>query len=278
MNCWHFTWSTVGRQPLAPTEAGRRQLVRTLARVAGGTAALFNVVDDHVHLVLLCDDGRRGIVSSALTRALRSAAAAELDPPHIRAVADRGHMDWLADAYILRQSLKHGVGGHPALWSGSCFADLAGARVLPGEPLCIAQALPRWRVQRAYAAVGLPPILLNPADDVRLRAVGAHRLTAASAAALAADPALAGIGALEVLGRRATARLAAAAGVPNSEVADALRVHPVAAARLRERPVEPAVLRAIRARVALEDAAASAIGRPLVQPPAATDPRGALHG
>ncbi len=124
--------------------------------------------------------------------------------------------------------------------------------------LCIAAALPRWRLRRAYGAVFLPETPLEPADDARVRALGAVRLAAASASAVGADPALGGKGAAEVLARRATAVLATAVGIPNSEVAYALGMHPIASSRLRHRPVDERVLRAARLRISLEDAVAAA--------------------
>jgi hypothetical protein len=34
--------------------------------------------------------------------------------------------------YLLKQPVKHGLDVHPALWTGSCFLDLIGARLIPG--------------------------------------------------------------------------------------------------------------------------------------------------
>lgn len=273
MNTWHLTWSSVGRHPLAPDESVRRRLVRALARVAGGDVVLYSVVDDHIHVVLYCDEVRRGVLSGALTFAFRALVAAPLDPPFVRTVRDRSHLDWLADGYILRQSWKHGLQGHPAVWTGSCFPDLVGARILAGLNLCIATALPRWRLRRAYAGVFLPERPLKPADDARLRAVGAARLASAAASAVGAEPTLTGKGAAEVLARRAAATLGNAAGIPSSEIAHALGMHPVACARLRHRAVEERVLGAVRLWIALEDAAAASPAPP--QPPlTAHEPEG----
>ncbi len=257
MRAWHLTWSSVGRHPLAPDEVSRRQIVGAIAKVAGGEVALFCVVDDHVHVVLWCDEKRRGTLSAGLTLAVRTLCKVEVEAPFVRTVRDRAHLEWLADVYILRQPWKHGLDAHPALWTGSCFADLAGARLIPGLELCIGSALPRWRHRRAYNAVFLPEVELIPVSEERIRAFGATRLASAAANAVGADVGLAGNAAAVVLARRATARLAKSAGIPNSEVAHSLGLHPVAAARLRNREVDEPVLRAVRMRLALEDAAAA---------------------
>lgn len=274
MQSWHLIWSSAGRQPLAHDERVRRRMVQAIARVAGRDAALFCIVDDHIHVVLYCDAARRAVLSRSLTLAFRPLAAAPLDPPFVRPVRDRAHMNWLADTYILRQSWKHGLAGHPATWTGSCFPDLVGARLLPGLSPCIAAALPRWRLPRAHSAVFLPLEPLEPADDARLRAVGVVHLAAAAGAAMGADPALTGKGSAEVLARRATALLATGAGAPNSEVAHALGMHPVASARLQHRGVEESVLRAVRLWIALEDAAALAPAPPPQPSATAREPEG----
>jgi hypothetical protein len=244
--------------------------------VAGQEVVLFSFVDDHIDVILHCDGARKGVLSGALTLAFRALCAVPLGPPFTRPVRDRSHMDWLADIYILRQSWKHGLEGHPATWTGSCFPDLAGARVLPGLSLAIAAALPRWRLRRAYAAVFLPERPLVPADDVRVRALGATRLAAAAASSVGADPTLRGKGPAEVLARRATATLGAAAGIPNSEIAHALDMHAIASARLRHREVDEHVLRAVRLWIALEDAVAAAPAPPQ-PPPTAHEPEGPTY-
>lgn len=276
MNIWHLTWSSVGRHPVAPDERLRRRIVSALARVAGDDVVLFCVVDDHIHVVLRCDEARKGTLSRALTLAFRALSDTPIAVPFTRPVLDRDHLDWLADRYILRQPWKHGLAGHPAVWTGSCFPDLVGARLLPGLSLKVAAALPRWRLRRAFASVFLPERPLEPASDSWLRTIGSARVAAACANAVGADPTLAGNGAADVLARRAAVALASAAGIANSEVAHVLGMSPIASARLKGRAVDDRVLAAARLWIALEAVAASAPAPPR-PPPTAHEPDGPTY-
>ena len=251
---WHIAWSSEGRHPLAPEKAGRRALVRTITRVAGEAVSLFCVVDDHVHVVLFCRLAERGRHVQALSLAFRPLVAVPLAPAFVRPVRDRGHMEWLAHEYILRQPVKHGLSARPALWSGSCFADLAGARVLPGLRLRIEDALPRWRLRTAYHAVGLPETRLVSASDDLVRRLGASRIAAAAAFAACAEPGLRGKGDAEVTARRVVAGLASAVGIRTPEISWALGITPQAANRLIGRHAPVIHLEATRLRLALEQA------------------------
>lgn len=253
MLSWHVTWSSEGRHPLAPEEACRRELVRCIARVAGDAVSLFCVVDDHVHVVLFCALADRGRYVQALSLAFRPIVAVPLAPAFIRPVRDRRHMEWLAQEYILRQPVNHGLSSRPALWTGSCFADLAGARVLPGLRLRIREALPRWRLRSAYSAVGLPLTELVPAPDDLLRRLGGARIMAAAAFAAGADPALRGRGQAEVAARRVAAALARAVGIRGPEIAWALGTTRQAANRMAGREAQDTLVKATRLHLALEE-------------------------
>lgn len=256
MNSWHVTWSSEGRHPLAPEEGVRRELVRTIARVAPKAVSLFCVVDDHLHVVFFCKKEELGRYVQRASLAFRPRAATPLAQAYVRPVRDRSHMEWLAVAYILRQPVKHGLSARPATWSGSCFADLIGARVLPGLELRIADALPRWRLRAAYEAVGLRAERLSAAPDDLVRRLGATRIVAAASFAAGAHPELHGMGEPEVIARRAAVSLAKAAGLGTGEIAWALDVTPQAVNRLAGRDVPAALVKAVRLRLALEEAAA----------------------
>jgi hypothetical protein len=88
---------------------------------------------------------------------LRPLAAAPVEPARVREVDTRAHLEWLV-RYVLTQGPHHGVAGHPALASGSCFQDLVAARRVDGLRLRIAEALPRLRRRTLYEAVGLPAV------------------------------------------------------------------------------------------------------------------------
>lgn len=261
---WHLTLSAEGRHALFPSEERRRAAVRALSRVAADRLLLFCVVDDHVHLVVQGERAAAGLLARALSRSLQPISAGGLQPAHIREVSGRSHLEGLV-RYLLTQPARHGLDVRPALWSGSCFADLVGARhVAPGLGARLSEALPRYRLRAAYAAVGLPEAPLVPATDAELRAAGATALVRAAGSVLAVGPALLGKAAPVVLARRAAVILASTAGIHTEEIAWALGQPPRSVRRLAEVPVPPAVLAALRLRLALEAAAAASAAPPLV--------------
>jgi len=254
VHTWHLTFSTDGRNPLFPDEYTRRRALRVLARVAGSRSALFAIVDEHLHLVLFCDRQRAGRLARATLIAVRPLAAAVVEPAHRRAVQSRSHMSWLLD-YLLTQPRRHGLPVHPAIWTGSPFPDLIGARQLPGLELKLRKALPRFRIRDLYRAVGLSPggpLLPLPLETVR--AQGIARLVAATTSALAVGPSLRGNRAELVHARRVAAQLAHQCGISLTDTAWALKLTPRAARRLLEPEQDSGPLEAVRLWLALENA------------------------
>jgi len=255
MRAFHLTYSSNLRDPLFPDEALRRRALRVLARVAGDRAVLFCIVDDHLHNVVLCDKARVGRVAEGLRRALSPLAGAQLAPAHIRPVEGRSHMQWLV-RYVLNQPSKHGLSTHPALWTGSCFADLIGARCVPGLTLRLADALPRFHWRDACALVGLDPTTVSPASNGEVRTAGAARLVAAAGAAFAVGPELSGKSRGAVTAKRAAVQLGFAAGLARSELAWAVDQPLRSVRRLAASPLDTASLATVRRRIALENAVA----------------------
>jgi hypothetical protein len=253
MHTWHLTFATDGRNPMFPDESVSRKAVRALGRVAGTSAALFNIVDEHIHLVLWCDRHRCGRLAQALLRAVRPLASAPVDPARIRSVETRAHMKRLVD-YVLSQTLHHEIPVHPALWSGSCFPDLIGARLIPGLALQLGKALPRYRIRDLYQAVGLTEGPLAPLPLEAVRSAGIARLVSATSAALAVGPALIGRTAPVVHARRVSAQLAHQSEIAIAEVAWALDLTSRSAYRLLLPKVDAATIKAVRLRLALENA------------------------
>ena len=252
MQCWHLTHSAEGRYPILPDEKARRSAVRKLALACGAELILFCIVDDHIHNVVLAKRERAGRLAQAIARSLRSVAVSPIGPARIRPVEGRSHMEKLV-TYLLVQPKRHDIPTHPALWSGSCFQDIAGARFIEGMRLQIGNVLPRFRIRTAFEAVGLPPKEITPADDSAIRAAGATRLVSDAGAALAIGPPLAGKTALLVCARRAVTQIARKVGIPFSEVAWALGITERAARRLLAPHLEKEKLHAIRKYLALED-------------------------
>lgn len=190
-------------------------------------------------------------------------------PARIRPVEGRSRLEWLL-RYCIQPPVKHGIGAHPALWSGSCFQDLVGARWLPDLRMPVREMLPRLRLGEVYGFAGMVPSALAPADDTRLRAAGMARLVAAAAAACAAEPRLGGSARPALTARRVAGHLARASGFPTSEVARTLGLDPRSARRLTAHAVDDRALHATRMRLALEDAVRRP-GPPTLDPPASHD-------
>lgn len=249
MECWHLTWSSDGRMPFFPNESVRRTAVRAICRAVGQELALFSFVDEHLHTVPVCSAGRRSRLATAVALTLGPIVRASLGAVHPRAVESRSHLQRLV-RYNIEQPVRHNLGVHPALWSGSCFQDLVGARVVDGLDLRIWDALPRMHSNDLYEVVGLP--IVKPVMVEQLRALGSKRLVKAAAAAVAADPDLGGRSRPVVRARRAVAHLGQGAGISLAEVAWSLRVTSRCVRMLIAAPAEPALDGAIRLQLALE--------------------------
>ncbi|GDX82590.1 hypothetical protein LBMAG42_44010 [Deltaproteobacteria bacterium] len=262
MKTYHITWATQGRQPAFPAEEARRAVLRALASVGGRDIVLFAIVDDHVHLVVIASPARLRRLQGALSKVLNNRSAAPFSPPFVKEVVTRSHMNALV-GYCLNQFAHHGLADDPATATGSCFADLIGARRLPGLSLPISTALPRFRLRDAYEAVRLGDEL-GLADDAELRRLGAARLAELVAETLGVGPGFAGNKAGVAEARRVAARLALDAGFRPRDIAEPLGITAIASARLAARPVEEADLRAVRKRVTLIAAAAGRVRAPEV--------------
>jgi REP element-mobilizing transposase RayT len=249
MEIVHLTWSTRGRKPAFPTESARRAAVRAMADVAGREVVLFALVDDHIHVVAIGEPRRLSRVQAALARALGGRAAAPLAPAFVRPVGTRSHLEWLVN-YCLTQFEHHGITENAATATGSCFADLAGARLVTGLELPLKTVLPRFRVREAYVAIGLGSELA-PMELPELRRLGAARLAELVADTYCVGPGLEGNAAGVVRARRALAQLGRDAGFRPGEIADAAGITAAAAGRLLARPVPEAELHAVRLRAAI---------------------------
>ncbi len=178
---------------------------------------------------------------------------AELQPAFKRLVKDRGYLAWLI-RYHVRQPIKHNVKEHAALWSGSCFQDLVGARYVPGLALTIAQSLPQYSVKTVLSHLMLSPFSAVPLGNDAVRALGARRIAAAAASAVAAGPSLDNLERASVHAKRAAALLAHEVGISNDEITWALPVSKRTVQRAAPREGDDRRLKAIRVRLALEEA------------------------
>jgi hypothetical protein len=244
MQIFHLTISSIDRSALFIDEAARRCAVRSVVRVAGAALILFCVVDDHVHVVIVCLRERLPRMRAGLLRALEASSGARL-ASHASAVENRAHLNRLV-AYVLGQTDHHGVGGHPATWSGSCYWDLVGARLLAqlGERARI--VLPRLREGDLHRLVGLPPERVTPANDEDVWRAGVDRIVRSAALVFAADAELTDRSTPTVLARRAAVHLADEVGVPRADIVRALELTRQRVGQLAHERVEASALRAIR--------------------------------
>lgn len=262
MDIVHFTQAIEGRRAIARDESERRRLVSAMAQTAGRRLLLFCLVDDHAHLALIGE--RIGLLVRDLRWILRrSRPELELEPAHVKPVKTRSHLTSLLD-YLLRQPQKHELAGvHPALFSGSCFQDLVGVRVLAGFDLSALRAeLPRVSHRDLLSRVGLAAHDIVPASDDDLRRAGPARLTDLAAATLAVGPDLRGREPRVVRARALVARLAISLDFTARQVAPYLGVDVRSVQRLAcDGREDPLTETALRRRLSLEARVVGAAAR-----------------
>jgi hypothetical protein len=255
MHIWHLRFSSDGRHPLFSTESARRSAVLVLVRHAGPCLVAFGIVDDHVHVVVVCSRARAGRLSRAILLGLRPVAGLGFEPSFIKPVESRAHLKRLV-TYCIEQPAKHGLRVHPALWSGSCFADLVGSRVIDGLELRVREVLPRFRERDAWAAVGWESRGVAPMDDDQVRGVGMRALLDAAAFATCGAPDLRGRTKRETVARAAVVSMARGAGYRREDIGRALEVTREAVRQLGHRGIDERVVRAVGLRLAIDEVAA----------------------
>lgn len=261
MPYWHITLASRGRATLFPGESELRVATTKLAQIAGNASVIFGVVDDHLHDVVEAPDFEGATRHSRRIRlSLRGVAQAAFNNRDIAPVESRSHLRALV-RYVLTQVEHHGIAVHPALWSGSCFLDLAGARWLPGLTLRLKDALPRLAWRDLLEMVHLPYDPLRPVSNERLATFGVERIASAAASALNVSPRLAGRQPRVVLARRCVATLVREGRIPLGEMMRRLGWPPRSITRRAAAPVPGFALLAIRRRLALEELVARAGGR-----------------
>jgi len=253
MEIWHLRFSSDGRHPLFPTERQRRAAVAVVVQRAGPHLITFGIVDDHLHVVVVCDRATAGKLSRALLLGLRPIAGREFEQPYIKPVESRAHLLRLV-GYTIEQPAKHGLDTHPALWSGSAFPDIVGARVIC--ELRIPDVLPRYRPAEAWRSAGLNPQGARQLDVRQLRGADVESLTAAASFVANAPPDLSGRTAPETHAKALVVALGREAGLPTRDVTAALHISREAARKLSKRPVEERELEAVLLRMGIEVAVA----------------------
>jgi hypothetical protein len=244
--------SSKGRDPLVPDEAKRRIVVHDLASALKGKLTMFGFVDEHGHVVVLDEPEHLAYLKQSTRAVFDNVSIGETEPVWDGPVNGRSHAMSLL-RYVENQTFHHEIPEPPALWSGSCFLDLVGARFIEGLEPRLFEVLPRLTVDDLPPLVGLPYGRIQPASDAMIRALGACRLRDAASAALAADPELQGNKKPARRARHVVARMARLVGIATDDVVYVLkRANPVVR-RHANRPIERAWERATRVRLALEE-------------------------
>ncbi len=248
---WHLTLTSEGRMALFPDDKSIRKALLKLVKVASDFLVSFCLVDEHIHLVLKCPRDNVGIISRAIQLALSPIGSCHFNSGHITAVTDRTHLERLI-SYCVIQPVKHGLAGHPALYGGSCFLDLIGARCIGalGQPL--SSLLPRFDSVKLYPDVSLPPGRLMPLSDEHIKNVGVSGVAEAVGAVLAAAPGLNGNSEESVKGRRVAVILALRAGITSGQISDEMKITKRSINRLKSLTMSERVMEAVRIRLALE--------------------------
>lgn len=256
MTIWHLGFSSSKRGTLYPDEGQRRRAVLALVRAAGQHLVLFSLANEHKH-TMVRTEGSIKKLGGDIRRALSAVSEEPLGEPWTDRVDGTKRKAGLL-RYFLQQPSHHDIGVHDALWTGSCFLDLAGARVIDALRLQIWDVLPGVRRSVIYEHVGLPAYGVEPLTLAELRVIGAVRLVAAASAALAADPLLRGKGRLERRGRNLALKLGRAAGIAAEELRWALALPRRSYHRALDQPEDSRGMLAVRTRLALEEAAIKA--------------------
>lgn len=239
---WQLTFSAEGRFLAFPDATVRRFAAHLVVDLLGRELVLFSAVDDHVHVVVRGARERARRAAQALLQRFRPRfPEAGFEPVHISAIEDRAHARRMVP-YLIRQPVHHGLPIHPARFEGSCFLDLAGARLQPGYGIeRLRRMLPRYRIDALLDAAGVRAADLAPASDERVRATALPDLRDAAAAALGVHPVLPGQGLAVVAARRSVAHLARRVGLPTRHVADVLQAAASSVRRLARQDLDPRV-------------------------------------
>jgi hypothetical protein len=152
---WHASFNSIGNVVLFPDEATVRRAVRCLARAISGQLVGFCLADTHCHFHTAHGREHAGSLLRAIQRSVGAVAAARLRPTHFEPVRDQRH-NLNTIRYLLRQPAHHDIPVHPALWSGSVFLDLVGARYVRGLMPQLGPWMPRLHLRELMETVGLP--------------------------------------------------------------------------------------------------------------------------
>lgn len=247
---WHLIFTTFDRHRLFTLPEEYNRSILSFSRIAGKDIILFNFVDDHIHLVIKCSNRQVSVYSRSMLLSLKSITKAPLVPAKVLEVENRTHMQRLVP-YILSQTCHHGLENHPAIWLGSCFQDIIGARKIECLHLKLNEALPRFHINQALNAVGLSRQKINPFTNDQILNAGLGYLIESSTASVCLPSALDSKSSLATTARKLVCNLGYNAGFTSQVLAKSLNITPRAARRLAKMSIDSSLLESVRLRMSL---------------------------
>lgn len=258
---WHVTLrleQDFDRVIATSTPALRRTAGAFLRLGTGAEMLAFGVADTHMHALLACERLRAGRFVHDLEVSLGRVLALGVPfaPARLVAVENQAHLSRAFD-YVLRQDDRHDLGRDP-FREGTNLPDLVGARIQGAWTRAVLRRLlPREDSASLAARLPFGEALRRPAPAEAIHLLG----EAVAAVALAGSPASCERSAVRA--RRAAVHLAGALVRPGDlgalvrpgDLARHVGVSPGALRRLREGPVEPPLVDALRLQIRMRHAA-----------------------
>ncbi|MHC4391568.1 MAG: transposase [Planctomycetota bacterium] len=248
----HLTLVIRGRLSIARTETERRRLVHSVTQVGRAQLLAFGVVDDHAHFALRSPWA--GVTARSLAHRIRGLRPdLELKTPHIEPIGSRRYLKRVVK-YIIEQPRHHGLAVPAPIWSGSCFQDLVGARLLPQfDRTRLVEELPRLRLRELFEHLDLGSEPLRPASRAELRAAGPLRLASLASRVFAVSPALASQTLPSIRARALAVQACHFAGFPNAAIVGCVGASARTVRRLAAGAPSPSALRALQIQLALDE-------------------------
>ena len=249
---YHIVFRLEGDRSIATEPAELRDGARALYDIGRRYGLLaFRFVDTHLHTVHVCGRREAGLFARYAASSLRwrLALRSPFEPSRFRPVLDRGHL-YNTVRYVFRQEEHHGAPLDPD-HEGSSLPELLGLRV-GGEAVVdrVRRTLPRLTRDELLDRLGArgldaTPPCFDALGTAAAAAVGIRDLHGADPRALVA--------------RRAAVH-AAGPALTTAVLAAVLEITPRAVQRLRVRPTERTLVRAVVLQMRLRALRAAAAG------------------
>lgn len=246
----HATLAAEQRRDVFTSPHRLRVAMHAMMRVAGPHLLAFHLGGDHAHLVLEAPPGSARSLVARVRRSWSAAVGTEFEPPRVRDVAGRRHLERLWP-YVARQGQHHGHAYDDALHEGSSVAFALGVAWTP-HAWRGPSTLPGWSARRQLDVLGLPGLVVREATNDEVRRAGPWAVERVAMAALLVPPEAGPRHPARVVAGRVVARLLDLAGIPPVAVCAVLEVAPSTLRARMGRDVAPGAVAATLRRLYLE--------------------------